>query len=346
MKKILIASTHEGAGKTSIIAGITSTHKKNFAYIKPLGDRLEYRRKKNVDHDAMVLLKLLNIDAEPDSISLGFTHSKLRYKYDEKSIGELLKTMAEGAGAGRDVLFIEAGRDLAWGASVHLDALSMARMLGARLVLVVSGDGDRVMDDIRFIRESVNMTGIEFGGVIVNKVQDADDFKTSSLPAIVEMGVAVLGIIPYKAQLTSFSMSFLADRFLARVIAGEEGLNNTVKHIFVGAMSTEESLRNPLFNKENKLLITSGDRSDMIIAALDSDTVGVILTNNIVPPPNIISKASAMKIPLLLVPYDTYEVTRQMDNFDALLTHDSIEKLKILSQLVGDYVKIEGGVIA
>jgi len=160
------------------------------------------------------------------------------------------------------------------------------------------------------------------------------------------MGVQVLGVIPYKPQLTSFTMSFLADRFLARVIAGEEGINNTVKHIFVGAMSTEESLRNPLFNKENKLLITSGDRSDMIIAALDSDTVGVILTNNIVPPPNIISKASEKHIPVLLVPYDTYEVTRQMDNFDALLTHDSSEKLKILSQLVGDYVKIDGGVIS
>lgn len=346
MKKILIASTREGAGKTSIIAGITSALKKKYAYVKPLGDRLVYRRKKNVDHDAMVLLKLLNIDAEPDSISLGFTHSKLRYKYDEKSIGEMLKAMADGAGAGRDVLFIEAGRDLAWGASVHLDAISVARTLGARLVLVLSGDGDRVMDDIRFIKESVNLTGIDFGGVIINKVQDPDDFKTSNLPAIIEMGVQVLGIIPYKPQLTSFTMSFLADRFLARVIAGEEGINNTVKHIFVGAMSTEESLRNPLFNKENKLLITSGDRSDMIIAALDSDTVGVILTNNIVPPPNIISKASEKHIPLLLVPYDTYEVTRQMDNFDALLTHESSEKLKILSQLVGDYVKIDGGVIS
>jgi uncharacterized protein len=345
MKKILIASTREGAGKTSVIAGITSAVKKKYAYIKPLGDRLVYKRKKNVDHDAMVLLKLLGIDAEPDSISLGFTHSKLRYKYDEKSVGEMLKTMAESAGAGRDVLFIEAGRDLAWGASVHLDALSVARALGARLVLVVSGDGDRVMDDIRFVRESVNMTGIEFGGVIVNKVQDADDFKTSNLPAIMEMGVAVLGIVPYKAQLTAFTMSFLADRFLARVIAGEEGMNNTVKHIFVGAMSTEESLRNPLFNKENKLLITSGDRSDMIIAALDSDTVGIILTNNIVPPPAIISKAAEKKIPLLLVPYDTYDVTRQMDNFDALLTHDSDEKLKFLSQLVSDYVKVDGGVI-
>ncbi len=345
MKKILIASTREGAGKTSVIAGITSAFKNKYAYIKPLGDRLVYKRKRNIDHDAMVLLRLLNIDEEPDSISLGFSHSKLRYKYDKKSMGEMLKTMAEGASAGRDVLFIEGGRDLAWGASLHLDALSVARTLGARLVLVASGDDDRIMDDIRFIRESVNMTGIDFGGVIINKVQDADDFKTSNLPAIVEMGVTVLGVVPYRAQLTSFTMSFLADRFLARVIAGDEGLNNTVKHIFVGAMSTEESFRNPMFNKENKLLITSGDRSDMIIAALDSDTVGIILTNNIVPPPNIISKATEKKIPLLLVPYDTYDVTRQMDNFDALLTHDSGEKLKILTQLVTDYVKIEGGVI-
>ena len=44
MKKILIASTREGAGKTSIIAGITSALKKKYAYIKPLGDRLVYKQ--------------------------------------------------------------------------------------------------------------------------------------------------------------------------------------------------------------------------------------------------------------------------------------------------------------
>jgi len=341
MKKILIASTREGAGKTSIIAGISTAVKKKYGYIKPLGDRLVYKRKKNVDHDAMVFLKLLGIDAEPDSISLGFAHSKLRYKYDEKGIQNMLASMADSIGAGRDVLFIEGGRDLAWGASVHLDSLSVARYLGARLILVVSGDGDRVSDDIHFLRESVDTSKVDFGGIIVNKVQDVDDFKNSFLTPIKDMGIKVLGVMPFKAQLTNFSMSFLADRFLARVIAGDEGLNNVVKHIFVGAMSTDESLRNPLFNKENKLLITSGDRSDMIIAALESDTVGVILTNNIVPPPNIISKASEKKVPLLLVPYDTYEVARQMDNFDALLTHDSDEKLKFLEQLVRDYVQID-----
>jgi BioD-like phosphotransacetylase family protein len=341
MKKILIASMREGSGKTSIIAGITTAVQKKYGYIKPLGDRLVYKRKKNIDHDAMVLLKLLKIDAEPDSISLGFTHSKLRYKYDEKGIQNMLTTLADTIGQGRDVLFIEGGRDLAWGASVHLDSLSVARYLGARLILVVSGDGDRVSDDIQFIHDEVDTSKVDFGGIIVNKVQDVDDFKNSFLPPIKELGMKVLGVMPYRAQLTCFSMSMLADRFLARVIAGDQGLDNVVKHIFVGAMSTEESLRNPMFNKENKLLITSGDRSDMVIAALESDTVGVILTNNIVPPPNIISKATEKNIPLLLVPYDTYEVARQMDNFDALLTHDSKDKLKFLEQMVKDYVQID-----
>jgi BioD-like phosphotransacetylase family protein len=341
MKKILIASMREGSGKTSIIAGISTAVQKKYGYIKPLGDRLVYKRKKNIDHDAMVLLKLLKIDAEPDSISLGFTHSKLRYKYDEKGIQNMLTSLADTIGQGRDVLFIEGGRDLAWGASVHLDSLSVARYLGARLILVVSGDGDRVSDDIQFIHDEVDTSKVDFGGIIVNKVQDVDDFKNSFLPPIKELGMKVLGVMPYRAQLTCFSMSMLADRFLARVIAGDQGLDNVVKHIFVGAMSTEESLRNPMFNKENKLLITSGDRSDMVIAALESDTVGVILTNNIVPPPNIISKATEKNIPLLLVPYDTYEVARQMDNFDALLTHDSKDKLKFLEQMVKDYVQID-----
>jgi BioD-like phosphotransacetylase family protein len=341
MKRILMASASEGAGKTSVMAGIIAAAQKRFGYIKPLGDRLVYKRKKNVDHDSLVLLSILGLAEEPDLISLGFSHSKLSFKYDDKSIKDALTAMAESRGGGCDVLFIEGGKDLAYGASVHLDSLSVARYLNAALVIVVGGDVDRVMDDARFIKSYVDMSGIDFAGIIINKIHDIDDFKSSHLKTITAAGVKVLGLIPYKAQLTYFSMNFLADRFVAKVVAGEEGLDNIVKHIFVGAMSTEETFRNPMFNKEHKLFITSGDRSDMIVAALESDTVGIILTNNILPPLNILSKASEKRVPVLLVPYDTYEVARQMDNFDALLTHDSNEKIKILEQLVKDYVQVD-----
>ena len=155
------------------------------------------------------------------------------------------------------------------------------------------------------------------------------------------MGVNILGIIPYKEQLTRFTVNFLAERLFARVIAGEKGLGNTVKHIFLGAMSTEESMRNPLFNKENKFLITSGDRSDMILAALDSDTIGVLLTNNILPPANIISKAGEKNIPLLLVPGDTFHSARQIDRLEALPSKENTAGLQFLTQLVEKYVKLD-----
>src|SRR5271157_928049 len=149
MKRILMASASEGAGKTSIIAGIIAASQKRFGYIKPLGDRLVYKRKKNVDHDSLVLLNILGLAEEPDQVSLGFSHSKLGFKYDDKSTKEALTAMADSRGSGCDVLFIEGGKDLAYGASVHLDSLSVARYLNSMLVIVVGGDVDRVMDDIR-----------------------------------------------------------------------------------------------------------------------------------------------------------------------------------------------------
>ena len=43
----------------------------------------------------------------------------------------------------------------------------------------------------------------------------------------------------------------------------------------------------------------------MILAALEGDTAGIVLTNNISPPSTIISKAEQLGVPMLLVPDDT-----------------------------------------
>ena len=102
----------------------------------------------------------------------------------------------------------------------------------------------------------------------------------------------MLGVIPYYKELPYFSVSYLADRLFAKIITGEENLNRTVKNIFIGSMSVGAALKNPLFQEESKVVITSGDRSDMIVAALESKAAAVILTNNILPPSNLIAKAA------------------------------------------------------
>ncbi|HPA72513.1 MAG TPA: DRTGG domain-containing protein [Spirochaetota bacterium] len=341
MNKIIIASTRESAGKTSIIVGLNKALGKKTGYIKPFGDRLIYRRKKNWDYDASLLVQILGIDEEPESISLGFNHAKLRYVYDQESTMKAVVEMADNIGKGKDLLFVEGGKDLAYGASIDLDSISLARYLKAKLVVVTSGDSDSVYDDIRHLKKNHSMEGVNFGGVIANKVPDVDDFEASIAGKIRDMGVNLLGVIPYKEQLTFYAVSFLAERLFAKVIAGEKGLNNVVKNIFVGAMSTEESMRNPLFNKENKFLITSGDRSDMILAAIESDSIGILLTNNILPPANIVSKAADKNIPLLLVPMDTFEASKKIDRLEALPTKENTAGIQAMAQLVEKYVKLE-----
>ncbi len=347
MNNIVIASIRKNAGKTSIIAGIIS-HFKNikFAYAKPLGDRLIYRRKKSWDYDASLMINLLGREGELESrfekITLGFDHSKLRYMYDEAGIKKALSDMVTEIGGSNDVMFLESGKDLESGSYLNLDALSMAKYVNARLVVIVSGDSDFILDDIKFIEKYVKIKDNNFAGVIVNKVNDLDIFENSYAPAIKEMGINIIGAIPYKEQLTYLTVGYLAEKLLARVLAGEQKLKNIVKNIIIGAMSTADPNKNPLYirptlNRENQLMITSGDRSDMILAALERDTTGIILTNDIVPPQLILARAKERGVPVLLVPMDTFKAVKTIDDIEALLTKDDPEKIALISQMIEKY---------
>lgn len=341
MKRVLLISTREGAGKTSLIVALAQKFNKKSGYMKPFGDRLIYKHKINWDYDAELIKALWKLDIETQETTLGFHHSKLRYIYTADSIKESLNELIQKAGSEKDILFIEGGKHLTYGASIFLDSMSLAQNLDCEPVVLISGDENTLLDDITFLEICLKANRVRIKGVIFNKVPDVEDFETVHLKSIQDKGIPVLGVLPFKPQLTYFSMQYLADRMMAKVIAGEAGLSKTAKNIFVGAMSTEESLRSPLFNKENKLLITSGDRSDMILAALDSDTVGILLTNNILPPTNLLSKASERNIPLLLLNQDTYQVARQIDQMDALLTVTSKDKFDLLNQLVDKYLDVD-----
>ena len=341
MNRLLIASMHHGAGKTCITVGLLKASKRNVGYLKPFGDRLLYRKKRLWDHDTALLTTLFDLREKPADMTIGFEHAKLKYMYDPESMRKRVVESGESVEKGKDVLLIEGGCDLKCGISVHLDALSVAKYLDARLVMVVSGDEYTILDDIIFGKRYIETADVNFAGVIVNKVENVEDFRETHIPDLEAMGITVLGVVPYLPDLTYVSVQYLADRLFAKVIAGEAGLNRVVKNVFVGAASSSAARRNPLFKKEDKLIITGGDRSDMILAAIQSDASCVVLTNNILPPSNIVSKASEACIPLLLVPWDTYYTAGQIDHLETLLTPGDQEKIALLEQLVGENVSIE-----
>ena len=191
MHRLIIASLRKSAGKTSIIVGLGRVSGKSIGYLKPFGDRLLYRKKRLWDYDAALVANVFKLDDNPEEMSIGFDHSKLRFMYNEESTrAKLLEMIAEHASE-RELLFIEGGREIGYGISVHLDAVALARHTGARLVFVLSGDEGALLDDATFIRRELNLEGVSVSGLILNRVPDIEDFKTTYLGMLKALGLAL-----------------------------------------------------------------------------------------------------------------------------------------------------------
>jgi len=342
MNSFIIASTRKDAGKTSLLVGIARAAGKRFGYLKPLGDRFLYRKKRLWDYDASLLVRLFDLEEEPEAVSIGFDHSKLRYMYDQESITARLSELIDTVGGGKEVLYIETGKGLAFGASVYLDPLTISKATGMKVVIVAGGEENEIADDLAFLKRFITAEEAHIGGVIINKVKKPSEFKETYLAEIEQLGIPIFGIVPYEAELTTRAVSTIAEKLFARVIAGESGLNRTVRNVLVGAMSVGTVLGNPLFSRPDKLIITPGDRSDMILAALDAGgTSCILLTNNIVPPANVITHATEQGVPILLVPHDTYTTAMQVDRIEPLLTPEDEDKVALLEKLVRENVDLD-----
>ncbi|MBI5488770.1 MAG: AAA family ATPase [Deltaproteobacteria bacterium] len=341
MDRVVIGSTSRGAGKTSVVIGLGKVLGGRLAYRKPFGDRLVYRRKVARDYDSVLLTGVFGLAGPPEETTIGFEHSKLRYMYDEEGRKARLRQMVPPDEAEAGPLVVEAGYDLTCGASVHLDAVSLARYLGARLVLVVAGAESAALDEIAFVKKYVATREATLAGVVVNKVRDPDAFRETWVPEIEKWGVKVLGVVPYREELTHPSVGYVADRLFAKVLTGEANVGRPVKNVFIGAMSADSALRSGLFKHPGKMIITGGDRTDMVLAALEGDTACVVLTNNVVPPANIVARAAEHGVPLLLVSQDTYQVAAQVDNLEPLLVANETAKIELLGKIVGESVKVK-----
>jgi uncharacterized protein len=339
--KFVVTSLRQGAGKTSVIIGITKALNLKIGYIKPFGERFLYRKKRLWDYDAALITNIFGLEENPEDMSIGFHHSKLLYMLDEETTREKLRELLISVGEGKDIFFVECGKDITYGVSIHLDALSIARELKAQLIVVASGDEDTILDDVIFFKKYIQTAEVRCKGIIINKVANVADFCDTRLPKIKQQGVDILGVIPYCKELPYFSVSYLADRLFAKIVTGEDKLNRDVKNVFIGSMSTGAALKNPLFQQEGKVVITSGDRSDMIIAALESNVAAVILTNNILPPPELILRAAKMEVPLLLVSADIHETAKQIEVMESLPTKDDLGKIAIIEQMVRTHVNLQ-----
>lgn len=331
MNNIIISSTDPDAGKTTIGLALALSNDTEFSYMKPFGDRPIYKKKRLIDYDAKLFKNELGLEQNYEKFCIGFDHSKIKYAYDSETIRKKIQERVEEMKEGRESVIIESGEDWGFGSSIKLDPVSLYRSTESEIIIVATGSRTKIVDDLTTVSRYFEAQDIPIKGAILNKVESIEDVRNYAVDDIEALGIDVLGIIPEISDLNLTRISFINDMLFGKVVAGEDGLDNIVKNVFVGALSAEEMVRNPHFQEKKKLIVTGGDRTDVILASLEEGTAGIILTNDIIPPSNIISRADRAGIPLISVPLDTYEAAQRIERMDRITTIEDefkIDKIK------------------
>lgn len=351
-----VAATRQNDGKTITALGLLSAigdYYHNIGYIKPVGQQVKFCDGKTIDKDACLINEVFQIgdpleDMSPIAIPRGFTEQYILNGDPHKLRRKIERSYAR-ASRGKDFMVIEGTGHAGVGSVLDLSNAAVAEMLNACVVLVTCGGIGRPIDEVMLNKALFDSRGVKLIGVIVNKVIEDKYEKINKIVRLgfERKGIDVLGVIPYSAHLSSPTIRQLLEDIDGKLLCGDKGLDQSVSKILVGAMPPHTALD---YFHGNELLITPGNREDLILAAMSGCVLGVskaycvkglILTGGIMPNKTILRLIKRVDIPIILVNTNTYETAQKLNNLIVKIRPEDTKKIREATSLIKKHVDIE-----
>lgn len=357
MKKLFIAATRQNDGKTTVSLGLVLAFKRitqKIGFIKPVGQRYVEVNGQKVDEDSVLIEKVCSLDCHlqdmsPIAIEPGFTKKYLDGRHRNRLI-ERIKASFKKASSGKELILIEGTGHAGVGSVFELNNATVAKLLRAKVVLISIGGIGRPIDEIVLNQSLFEKVGVPICGVIINKVypERLEETKEYLRKGLRNYGLDLLGAIPYEQVLSQPTLGQIQNSLKAKVVSGEEFLFRFVSRTVIGAMTPRHALN--YLGERGSLLITPGDREDIILAALsmslntggkESSICGIILTGNLKPHPSIIKLLKKAPFSTLSVPSDTYTTASSIHDLIVKIRETDIRKISLAKELVERYVDID-----
>jgi len=312
MKRIQIVSTEKHTGKSLLSLALGRTLQErgaSIAYMKPISFEVSYATGAPIDRDADAVRSLLSLEDDVHDVApVPLEGPFLRDAIDsgDRGFRERITTAFRKIVQDRDVALIEGRSYLGLGASAGLSDLDLAELLATDVLLLTHYDGeeaiDRVLCALRLFEEGPNVLGVVLKDVPVDR--SLMMVEEVLVPFLADRGAEVLGMIPYNPSLRAVVVDEIAKRLGGRVLAAA-GLDRQVRHFVVGALGPNASLRS--FRRTPEFaLITGGDRTDILEASFGVAGLRcLILTGNHRPTREILDRASALHVPVILAGQNT-----------------------------------------
>ena len=362
MRKIFIAATKQNDGKTTVSLGIIRNLQQKFGkvgFIKPIGQRYLEEDGLRIDEDSILIEKVCGIksglkDMSPIAVEKGFTEKYIT-KPDKRNISNQIQDAFRRISKNQELVVIEGTGHAGVGSVFDHSNATVAKLLGAKVIIISSGGVGRPIDEIILNKALFEKEGVKVLGVIVNKVLPNKFEKINRLvrKGLERKGIQVLGVLPYDAMLARPTIEQILEETDFEVLCGGEYLERSVAKVIVAAMEPRDASR---YIIEDSLMITPGDRQDMINIALncfrDSASkklkiCGLILTCGIVPDEPLMELLAKAQIPVLLAKSDTYDVATCVHDITVKIRPCDKEKILAVEKLIRenvDFKKILKGI--
>ena len=249
-----------------------------------------------------------------------------------------------------DFILIEGTSFIGEGSIIEFDInILIAKNLGVPAIILASGFGKtmrQLVGSLQMAYDSFKDKGVEVLSVIANKVQlENQSDVVSELEKNLPIEV-IVNAIPLNPLLANASVREIVEELDATILFGESHINNQAGYFSVGAMQ----LRNYLTHlKENGLVITPGDRADIILGALQANISanypsisGIVLTGGLVPEESIIKLIEGLSdvVPIISVKEGTFSVTNRIGAIKSQIYAQNTQKIITLIQDFEKHVKV------
>ncbi len=353
-KRVFLAATGQNRGKTTTSLGLAAAIRDRslrLGFLKPVGQRYLVVDGTRADEDAVLMSEAFELpdaldDMSPVTLPRHFTTDFVMGRIDD-DLGAQVAAAYGRIAAYKDVVLIEGTGHAGVGAVVGLSNARVAAILDAPVIIVSEGGIGRPIDEIVLNGALFAAHGVRVIGAVVNKV---DVESHPHLPEVLQRGLAQHGVellacIPYSEFLANPSLELIPTHLDGELLAGEATPGQTIGWVAIGAMQAVHAVE---LLRDRTLLITPGDREDLVRAAIDANrsaavprVIGLVLTGGFQPSSQVLDALREAGIFAYLVRTDTYRTAQAVDEI-LVKTHSSdTEKISTIIDLVDGALDVD-----
>ena len=339
MRTYFVAATQPNVGLTSVSLGLLRALQRRglkVAFVKPV-------TKGTPDSEPSVHFarSICHVDSTPAPLSMSLVTQRITSgKTDEllEDIVSLVMSSTDDA----DVLVVEGIHADPSRAFIPRLSADIARSLQADVVLVASGaDADGIAQTYYMINQ-VRNAGRNVVGVIFNRARAG--FDEAAAAAQLD-GVPIWGVIKNNPVLSAPRTIDVARHLGAEVmIEGEIGTRRVLETVLAARSVSEVILR----LKPGALVVSAGDRDDIILAAALAasngiELAGLVLTHNSFISPRIerfASRAFHSGLPVLRTDGDSYGTAALISRLPLAVPQDDLSRMNTVTDTIAEHLDV------